>query len=346
MKPIGLIRGFLCWIALTLAAVQLAEATEFFCASGDVTCLIAAINEANETPGEHVVNLEPGIYTLQVVDNGTLSNPNGLPVISGSIRIQPTAEDIPTIIERDPNGPSFRIFEVSVEGKLSLEGVILQRGRGSFGGGPAILNRGITSLHNSMVTKSSSPADAAISNSGTLRLLRSSVFDNSGGPIGGAVFNTAGATVLVENSTIANNFGVAAGGITNLGSLLVKNSVIIFNSTDGVGPGGGINNIGTAEIVNTTIAQNNGGFAGGGGGLFNRGQVSITNSTIRENTAGRFNFAGRGGGISNNGTLQIHNTIVAGNTLTLLVHHRWVRTALEQLRVSVITLSVTLPVAI
>ena len=37
---------------------------EFFCASGDVTCLIAAINEANSTPEEDTINLEAGTYTL------------------------------------------------------------------------------------------------------------------------------------------------------------------------------------------------------------------------------------------------------------------------------------------
>lgn len=31
---------------------------------GHVTCLIAPINDANTLPGEHVINLEPGNYTL------------------------------------------------------------------------------------------------------------------------------------------------------------------------------------------------------------------------------------------------------------------------------------------
>lgn len=106
MKSVtGLILGLWCSAVLTASSVKLADAAEFWCPADDVTCLIAAINEANAMPGEHTINLEPGSYTLQTVDNGL----NGLPVISGSIRIQATAEDVPTTIERDVNAPSFRI---------------------------------------------------------------------------------------------------------------------------------------------------------------------------------------------------------------------------------------------
>ena len=97
--------------------------------SGDVSCLIAKINSANGMRGQHTIYLKPGSYTLQAVDNGSPFNGNGLPVISGSIRIQPTAEDLPTVIERDPNASlSFRIFEVAIGGELTLTAVTIQRG--------------------------------------------------------------------------------------------------------------------------------------------------------------------------------------------------------------------------
>jgi hypothetical protein len=110
-------------IIFTLGTI--AHAAEFYYSSGDVTCLIAKINSANGVPGQQTINLEPGIYTLQTIDNGQ----NGLPVISGSIRIQATAEDLPTVIERDPNASlSFRVFEVALSGELTLAGVTIQRG--------------------------------------------------------------------------------------------------------------------------------------------------------------------------------------------------------------------------
>ena len=107
-------------IAALLVPLTRIDAAEFFCSSGDVTCLIAAINEANGIPGEHVINLEPGSYTLQTVDNGAFVLRNGLPVIRGSIIIQATAEDLPTVIERDPNAPVFRIFKLSAENCISM----------------------------------------------------------------------------------------------------------------------------------------------------------------------------------------------------------------------------------
>ena len=39
------------------------HAAQFFCSSGDVTCLIKAINEANTHAGADTINLDPGTYT-------------------------------------------------------------------------------------------------------------------------------------------------------------------------------------------------------------------------------------------------------------------------------------------
>jgi len=122
----------------------------------------------------------------------------------------------------------------------------------------------------------------------------------------------------VENSTIARNVSADGGGIYNFGSLVVKNSAIIFNSADVVQPGGGIHNAGgSVEILNTTIANNRAGLFGGSG-IFNGsgGRISITNSTIREN--GRFRVPtsiqiGATGIVNDEGSVQIQNTIIAGN---------------------------------
>jgi hypothetical protein len=315
---------------LILGTLEFVHAAEFFCSSGDVTCLIAKINSANGMPGQHTINLEPGSYTLQAVDNGGFIG-NGLPVISSSIRIQATAEDLPTVIERDLNAPAFRIFEVAVGGELTLAGVTIQRGGDfpsvGFFGAAAILNRGVTSLEDSTVRDSNTDFNAAIHNFGTLRVIRSIIADNFGGHQGGGILNVgrsdpsgnADGNVIVENSTIAGNASADGGGIFNYGSLVVKNSAIIFNSTDIAQPGGGILNMGSAEIVNTTIAKNRAGgffFEGAGGGVWNGGQISITNSTIRENIAGFSENADGGGVVNEGGTLQIQNTIVAGNTAT------------------------------
>ena len=288
--------------------LTIADGAEFFCQSGNVTCLIAAINEANATPGKNTINLEPGVYTLQVVNN-TTGGSNGLPAIAGSILIQASAADPATVIERDPNATSFRIFFISQGGELTLDGLIIQKGRLSIGG-PALWNNGTTSLKNSIVTNSTGEVGTIV-NEATLNVYRSIISDNIDTTGTGGIFNFGG-TVLVENSTIARNIADGAGGISNLnaGSLIVRNSSIILNQTTRPQGGGGILNGGSAEVVNSTIAGNTAGDPGGGG-LLNFGQVSVTNSTIRDNSV---NSVGVGGGIQNqSGTVVLNNTIVAGN---------------------------------
>jgi hypothetical protein len=299
-------------IVLFLGAPEPLHAADFYCASGNVPCLIAAINDANAMAGQHVINLAPGIYTLQMVDNMT-DGANGLPSIKRSIQIQSSADDPPTVIERDPGAQRFRIFHVSLGGELTLEGVTVQRGSEGIGGS-AIFNRGMTSLRNTIVTDSIGE-EGAIYNVGTLNVLTSIISDNFGEHQGGGIHNDVGGTALVENSSIAHNVSADGGGVFNRGSTVVRNSAIISNSTDCCQPGGGVLNVGgSVEIVNTTIAKNAAGDRGGGVSNIG-GQVSITNSTIREN---QMHPGGNSGsGIANvNGALRVQNTVVAGNTVS------------------------------
>jgi hypothetical protein len=70
---------------LALWAIKVAHAAEFFCSSGDVSCLIAAINAANQNGQENTIDLEAGIYRLTTVDNfdDDGRSANGLPPIVG-----------------------------------------------------------------------------------------------------------------------------------------------------------------------------------------------------------------------------------------------------------------------
>jgi hypothetical protein len=298
-----------------LGSVEFLHAAEFFCDSGNVTCLIAAINSANATSGGHVINLEPGIYTIQMA-SGPLFD--GLPIITRSIRIQATADDPATIIERDPNAAPFRIFDVSATGQLTLVGVTVQQGSSRVG--QAIFNAGITSLQYSTITNSRGDGGAII-NQGTLQLFGTIVSDNSSAHDVGGINNNAGGTAHIESSTIAGNGADGAGGISNGGTMVVKDSSVIFNRSGLSGAGAGIGNFGNLQVVNTTIAKNAvfSDFGQGGGGMANfaGGVVSITNSTIRENEviAGAEGGAPGGGIWNTGGTTLVQNTIVAGNTV-------------------------------
>ncbi len=308
MKKLVIVVTFVVFLVRgTLSAVY---AAQFFCPAGNVTCLIAAITQANATPGEHIITLAPGTYTLQAVNNVT-DGLNGLPSITSSILIQASSENPPTIIERDPAAPLFRIFHVSAGGELSLESVTLQNGD-STNGGSAIRNRGVTWIRNSIIRNSgrSDGEFGAIYNSGELTVSRSIITENRAGHQGGGINNQPEGNVFVEYSTISNNIVDGGGGIFNTGTLVVRNSAIVFNGGAASG-GGGIVNVGFGfvEIVNSTIAQNQ--TSDVGAGVFNGddGHVSIINSTIREN----FDI---GGSIFNDlgSSILVQNTIIAGNT--------------------------------
>lgn len=302
------------WILLTFDNLH---AAKFFCSSGNVTCLIAAINTANELRGKHTINLEPGVYTLQATADETIDGPSGLPSIRRSIRIRATADDRPTVIERDtPEPVGFFILHIPIGGELNLEGVIV-RGIGSSAfsrAGTAIFNAGITTLQNSTVTESFAFDVGAIYNSGELIISRSIIANNNSIFTAGGIDNQGG-TVLVENSTIAHNVGAdfGGGGVFNGGSMIVKDSSIVFNTAAFQGTltsGGGVNNEGSLVVINSTIAKN---AADQGGAIFNGGLVSITNSTIRENET-LFDSPPGGSSLYNQGgILRVRNTIVAGN---------------------------------
>jgi hypothetical protein len=102
-----------------------------------------------------------------------------------------------------------------------------------------------------------------LSNFGTLRLVRSTVSNNSAVGDGGGVWNQG--TLSIESSTIeGNTAGGDGGGIYSEipregSSLSITNSTISGNAASG---GGGIaseRNMTTARIVSTTVANNTGG---------------------------------------------------------------------------------------
>ncbi len=319
------------WSALTaiflffLPPVRNIDAAEFSCPSGNVPCLISSIETANLLPGAHAILLDPGIYTLSAslrtpTDPSVADAVNGLPSIKSSVRIEAVSDTDPTVIERDANAAEFfRIFHVSLGGELFLNGITLRRGRSGPFMGPAIFNRGVTSLQNSVVTEGTGEA-GAIHNRGILNISRTTIVANGTGHEGGGIHNSLGASVLVENSTISHNGSADGGALFNRGAAVIKDTSIVSNRADCCQPGGGVLNVGgSVEIINSTIAKNFAGaaFGAGGGGVSNiRGTISISNSSIRENQTGSVTGnSTRGGGVWNSeGFVSLQNTIVAGNS--------------------------------
>jgi hypothetical protein len=162
------------------------QAAEFFCSAGDVACVIAAVNSANNTPEEDTIILEPGTYPLTTDQYpGPDPRSTGLPSITSTVTVRGAGADR-TIVERDGAAPSFRLFHVASTGSLILDGITLRGGTaGTFEGvGGAIFSEGTLSVKNSVLTENSLP--------------------NSAISLGGAIYGSGVTTVT--NTTFVGNF--------------------------------------------------------------------------------------------------------------------------------------------
>ena len=122
--------------------------------------------------------------------------------------------------------------------------------------------------------------------------------------MGGGIYNLG--TLMVSDSIISGNHADYSGGglYNDFGEVTVSESTIISNSAS---DGGGINNFGTMNIISSTISGNTAQF---GGGIQNSShEMTITNSIIRNNSAGN-----EGGGIRNQSQLTIISSTLSGNS--------------------------------
>jgi hypothetical protein len=295
-------------LSLLSLGLPAGHAADFACATGAVACLIDALNQANANGEANTITLEAGTYTLTAVDN-TTDGPNGLPSVTGVVTIQGAGADA-TILERDDNAPEFRLVHAAATGVLTLDGLTL-RGGATFSRGAGLFNRGTlailhTTLRDHLVFLN---GPAALANMGTATIHRSTIVNNHAQFISGDIGNFGG-TVLITNTTFANNSSEGSGAIDNAsnnsgGTVVISDSTFLCNRGDG---GGAIENgeTGTVLVTNSTLARNFNGVGVGGGGIFNAGTMVVTNTTLARN----FN----GFGIDSRGTTILQNTILALNT--------------------------------
>ena len=103
-------------------------AAEFYCAAGDVPCLVGALGKANSQRFQRAdIYLPAGTWTLTQPDSTDTEGATGLPTITSRVTIAGAGAG-QTIIERAEDAPLFRLFQVAPEGVLTLEGLTLQGG--------------------------------------------------------------------------------------------------------------------------------------------------------------------------------------------------------------------------
>ena len=311
----GTARVIMAALVLLLGLVRSGDAAVFDCASGDVACLIAAINTANTNGQVNTIRLEAGIFIVRAVDND-IDGSNGLPSITSPLTLGGAGAGI-TIIEREATAPPFRLIHVGPNGLLKLQGLTARGGRwgdelAAFGGG-GLLNLGTTIVSESALTDNVTLTEGlqggggGIASLGKLVIAGSLIANNMATRgFGGGVFSTTGVTVV--NSTIRGN--VASDGGGGLWTAADTTTIIIGSTIAGnrssEGHGGGLHTESTGvAVVNSTFASNSSGTLGFGGALFVSGGV-IVNATIANNR-------GAGGqALAAGSALALHNTIVSG----------------------------------
>jgi hypothetical protein len=123
------------------------------------------------------------------------------------------------------------------------------------------------------------------------------------------VFNTAGA-VAISGLTIADGYNTSfGGGITNLGTLTLVDSIIRDNVA---ADDAGVNSFGTLTVTHCIIADNATTADGFGGGISTGfGMATITNTLVTGNSATN------GAGIVSFGTTLLDSSTVSDNTATV-----------------------------
>ena len=121
---------------------------------------------------------------------------------------------------------------------------------------------------------------------------------------GGAVLVNAGCQLTLNNSTIADNKGIFAGGLLSLGTVTLNNCTVMNNQAVTQDGGGLHNNTGTMALNNVTLTGNTAGDAAGG--IMNYlGTMTLNHITLTGNSA-----VTSADGIYNNSVLNSTNSIV------------------------------------
>ncbi len=242
------------------------------------TSLREAIIAANTNPGSDTIQLAAGIYVLTTTGAGEDVAFFGDLDITGDLTIIGTDSATTSI---DASALGDRVFEIFAGVTFSISGLTISGGSATGDGG-AIANRGgFVTIDDSILSDNTALGDGAtITGSG------------------GAIFNGPGGTIVVSNSTFANNVANRAGGSIEDASGVAGVVGVSLTDVDLTG-----NNAGIAPATSSP---------GNGGGLHvtGAGDVTITGGNITGNVAAR-----EGGGLWNGtGVMMISGTIISGNT--------------------------------
>jgi hypothetical protein len=315
---------------VTVTATDNCGATSTKTFTLDVSCLTYTVNSLGDTgtgtgaTGDlryciTQANAQPCNTTINFSVTGIINLTSALPALNNNITLNGPGAAL-LDVHRNSAG-TFRIFTVNTGKTVAINGLKMSNGLETHGG--AIDNSGLLTITNCTFTdhvatiSSDSSGGGAIFNNGSLTITNSIFNANqAANGVGGAIFNSTGASAEITGSTLSDNSACGSGGaIDNFGILMVRGSTLSGSQSGfcGGAPGGAILNAPNAQasFTNCTISGNNA-QAGSGNGITNfLGTVTLLNCTISANGG---NNLGNGTVSNDSGTLNIKNTIVAGNT--------------------------------
>jgi CSLREA domain-containing protein len=206
---------------------------------------------------------------------------------------------------------------------VTISGTTVQNGRRDDGGG--IRNFGDLTLQNCVVTANTAYYNGGgiynASSTSRLALIGTVVSNNTNGDGGGGGISNGGA-LTIDASTMSGNaasgtFGAGGGVLSETAAtVVIRNSTFANNSAR---VGGGIANVSSSrlDVINSTFSANSTADDGGGIYVF-AGTVGLYNVTVAKNRANdnlayKSGAIGAGVHVSTGATLYFANSILAGN---------------------------------
>jgi len=181
------------------------------------------------------------------LDGGTITLTSGQIALTNNLTID--ASTLPHGLTISGN-KSNRIFKVNPGATVTLDSLVLLNGNAGsgFGGGVKVDGGGTLTLTNCYLSGNSATYGGGLANNGTLTVSASTLSANIATNNGGAIYNDAGAMLLLNNSTLSGN---SAGGVNNYGTLAMTNTIVAGNNaqvdpniyTDTSGYFVGVNNL-------------------------------------------------------------------------------------------------------
>ena len=265
-----------------------------------------AIDQANATPGDDVVELDNSLIGTINLGGSELS-------ITDSVEIQGNG-----FVAIDAEGQSRAIDvddgDESTDANVTIRQLVIANGNsGSAQGGNIRNNERLTLVDSTVTGGNSENNGGGIATLNDLTIDNSSVDGNESLENGGGIYAGSYTNVEINNSNVFNNSGDKGGGINVAnGSVTLNNSAV--NDNAGADGGGIFADSGDIVMTNSQVTGNTA-IAGNGGGVYvgkrpgeEGALLNATDSTINDNVAES------GGAVhSDGGTVNLNNTTANNN---------------------------------